>query len=65
MFKNVFFPLFKEKKSSDFTLLQVNFWFYRDSVVLMLRLSLGTKKHFNIIFFLLPQKGLEIVPRSQ
>lgn len=49
MFKNVFFPLFKEKKSSDFTLLQVNFWFYRDSVVLMLQLSLGTKKHFNIL----------------
>lgn len=51
MFKNVFFPLFKEKKSSDFTLLQVNFCFYRDSAVLMLQLSLGTKKTLKIIFF--------------
>lgn len=46
MFKNVFFPLFKEKKSSDFTLLQVDFWFYCDSAVLLLQLSLGTKKTF-------------------
>lgn len=45
-----FFPLFKEK-SSAFTLLQVNFWFYSDSAALMLRLSSGTKKNFKIIFF--------------